>query len=94
MSPADLRSVAQEAALAAMARNGGGSPAVTHEDFLVGLGRVQKPAGESVLAQAPRASTSRGHFRPQGASGADYSRRRATEKIEAQRGLGPRRRLL
>ncbi len=50
MSPADLRSVAQEAALAAMARNGGGSPAVTHEDFLVGLGRVQKPAGESVLA--------------------------------------------
>jgi len=58
MSPADLRSVAQEAALAAMARNGGGSPAVTHEDFLVGLGRVQKPAGESVLAQAPRAGTS------------------------------------
>ncbi|MEJ7791414.1 MAG: AAA family ATPase [Gaiellaceae bacterium] len=50
MSPADLRSVAQEAALAAMARNGGGLPAVTHEDFLVGLGRVRKPAGESVLA--------------------------------------------
>ena len=50
MSPADIRSVAQEAALAAMARDGGGSPAVTHEDFLVGLGRSRKPAGESVLA--------------------------------------------
>jgi len=50
MSPADLKSVAQEAALAAMARDGGGSPAVTHEDFLVGLGRVRKPAGASVLA--------------------------------------------
>ena len=50
MSPADLRSVAQEAALAAMARDGGGSPAVTHEDFLVGLSRVRKPTGETVLA--------------------------------------------
>jgi ATP-dependent 26S proteasome regulatory subunit len=41
-SPADLRSLAQEAALAAMARDGNGSaPAVTQEDFLEGLRRLR-----------------------------------------------------
>ena len=50
MSPADLKSLAQEAALAAMARNGGGSPAVTHEDFVAGLERVRKPVAADVFA--------------------------------------------
>lgn len=46
LSPADLKALAQEAALAAMARDGAGSPAVTHEDFLAGLERVRRPAIE------------------------------------------------
>jgi transitional endoplasmic reticulum ATPase len=45
MSPADLKSLAQEAALAAMARSSkegeGASPAVRHEDFVEALGRLQ-----------------------------------------------------
>ncbi len=41
-SPADLRSLAQEAALAAMARDGAGStPAVSHEDFEEALTRLR-----------------------------------------------------
>jgi transitional endoplasmic reticulum ATPase len=40
-SPADLKSLAQEAALAAMARDGAGeSPAVLHEDFLAAVERL------------------------------------------------------
>ena len=40
-SPADLKSLAQEAALAAMARSGAQeSPAVTHEDFVEGTSRL------------------------------------------------------
>jgi transitional endoplasmic reticulum ATPase len=40
-SPADLKALAQEAALAAMTRSGDeGSPAVTHEDFEEALGRL------------------------------------------------------
>jgi len=42
MSPADLKALAQEAALAAMARDAESrSPAVTHEDFEAALGRLQ-----------------------------------------------------
>jgi transitional endoplasmic reticulum ATPase len=42
MSPADLKALAQEAALAAMARDAETqSPAVTHEDFEAALGRLQ-----------------------------------------------------
>ncbi|HWG55212.1 MAG TPA: AAA family ATPase [Gaiellaceae bacterium] len=42
LSPADLKSLAQEAALAAMARgDGGASPAVTHEDFEEALRRLR-----------------------------------------------------
>jgi ATP-dependent 26S proteasome regulatory subunit len=41
LSPADLRSLAQEAALVAMARDGEGTPAVTHEDFVEALGRLR-----------------------------------------------------
>jgi transitional endoplasmic reticulum ATPase len=42
-SPADLKSVAQEAALAAMARTGadGEEPAVVHEDFLAAIERLE-----------------------------------------------------
>jgi transitional endoplasmic reticulum ATPase len=42
-SPADLKSLAQEAALAAMTRAGDGakSPAVTHEDFLEAVARLE-----------------------------------------------------
>jgi transitional endoplasmic reticulum ATPase len=41
-SPADLKSVAQEAALAAMARSGEGQePAVTHDDFLAAIDRLE-----------------------------------------------------
>jgi transitional endoplasmic reticulum ATPase len=43
MSPADLKSLCQEAALAAMARDAG-TPAVRHEDFLAALERVRRPA--------------------------------------------------
>jgi transitional endoplasmic reticulum ATPase len=43
MSPADLKSFCQEAALAAMARDAG-TPAVKHEDFLAALERVRRPA--------------------------------------------------
>ena len=47
-SPADLRSVAQEAALAAMARTGDAeAPAVKHEDFLAAIERLR--AGRSEL---------------------------------------------
>ena len=48
MSPADLKSLAQEAALAAMARDGG-SPAVTHEDFVDALERLRKPSTPGVF---------------------------------------------
>jgi hypothetical protein len=42
MSPADLKSLAQEAALAAMARvEPDETPAVTHEDFEEALGRLR-----------------------------------------------------
>jgi transitional endoplasmic reticulum ATPase len=42
MSPADLKALAQEAALAAMARDGSAeSPAVTHEDFEEALERLR-----------------------------------------------------
>jgi len=45
MSPADLRSLAQEAALAAMGRSGDeASPAVTHDDFTEALGRMRAPS--------------------------------------------------
>ncbi len=47
MSPADLKSLAQEAALAAMARGGNGgesSAAVTHEDFTEALRRLREGA--------------------------------------------------
>jgi transitional endoplasmic reticulum ATPase len=42
-SPADLKSLAQEAALAAMTREGEGveTPSVTHEDFLEAVARLQ-----------------------------------------------------
>ena len=43
MSPADLKSLAQEAALAAMARDAQ-TAAVTHEDFVEALQRLRKPA--------------------------------------------------
>jgi SpoVK/Ycf46/Vps4 family AAA+-type ATPase len=43
-SPADLKSLAQEAALAAMTRQGDGNmnPAVTHEDFEEALRRLRE----------------------------------------------------
>ena len=42
MSPADLKALAQEAALAAMARDGESqTPAVTHEDFEAAIGRLR-----------------------------------------------------
>ena len=49
MSPAALKSLAQEAALVAMARTGGAgaadvSPAVTHEDFEQALARLREGA--------------------------------------------------
>ena len=50
-SPADLKALAQEAALAAMARDGAGaSPAVTHEDFDEALTRLAREpaAGHTV----------------------------------------------
>jgi transitional endoplasmic reticulum ATPase len=48
-SPADLKALCQEAALAAMARTrggneSGGAPAVTHEDFEEALGRLRSGA--------------------------------------------------
>ncbi len=43
MSPADLKSLCQEAALAAMTRDGE-SPSVTHEDFLEALSRLRDGA--------------------------------------------------
>ena len=49
MSPADLKSLAQEAALAAMARDGAGSPSVTHEDFVEALARLRAPADARAL---------------------------------------------
>jgi transitional endoplasmic reticulum ATPase len=51
MSPADLKALAQEAAMAAMARDGSAeTPAVTHEDFEEALERLR---GGSVAAPAP-----------------------------------------
>ena len=43
LSPADLKALAQEAALAAMARDGDGdaAAAVTHEDFVEALARLR-----------------------------------------------------
>ncbi len=46
MSPADLKSLCQEAALAAMARDGD-VPTVTHDDFVEALNRVREPAPET-----------------------------------------------
>ena len=43
MSPADIKSLCQEAALAAMARDGE-TPAVTHEDFQEALNRLRDPS--------------------------------------------------
>ena len=48
MSPADIKSLCQEAALAAMARDGK-TPSVTHEDFLEALSRVREPASPSFV---------------------------------------------
>jgi SpoVK/Ycf46/Vps4 family AAA+-type ATPase len=51
-SPADLKALAQEAALAAMSRTGGekGEPAsVTQEDFDEALGRLQRDARPEAL---------------------------------------------
>jgi ATP-dependent 26S proteasome regulatory subunit len=50
LSPADLKALCQEAALAAMARTSdpgagtaaAGQPAVTHEDFVQALGRLRQ----------------------------------------------------
>ena len=45
MSPADLKALAQEAALSAMARApGAASPAVVHEDFVEAIGRLREGA--------------------------------------------------
>jgi hypothetical protein len=44
MSPADLKGLTQEAALAAMTRGGAESPAVTHEDFMEALRRLRSGA--------------------------------------------------
>jgi transitional endoplasmic reticulum ATPase len=44
MSPADLKALCQEAALAAMSR--GAEPAVTHEDFTEALGRLRGAASQ------------------------------------------------
>jgi transitional endoplasmic reticulum ATPase len=54
MSPADLKSLAQEAALAAMTRAGeDAAPTVTHEDFEEALARLRgKPAASAAAARA------------------------------------------
>ena len=39
-SPADLKSVAQEAALAAMGRTEGDEPSVVHDDFVEAVARL------------------------------------------------------
>jgi ATP-dependent 26S proteasome regulatory subunit len=44
MSPADLKALCQEAALAAMSR--GAEPAVTHEDFTEAFGRLRGAASQ------------------------------------------------
>ena len=50
LSPADLKALAQEAALAAMARTSNGdSPAVTHEDFEEALSRLRRPLAHSTM---------------------------------------------
>ncbi|MEJ7875286.1 MAG: AAA family ATPase [Solirubrobacterales bacterium] len=51
-SPADLKGLCQEAALAAMARDDGDTPAVTHDDFREAIARLRpdaarRPAGVS-----------------------------------------------
>src|SRR3712207_2529597 len=50
-SPADLKALAQEAALAAMARDGSSAtPSVTHEDFEEALTRLRRePAGSRTV---------------------------------------------
>jgi transitional endoplasmic reticulum ATPase len=52
-SPADLKSLAQEAALAAMTRqeNGGTAPAVTHEDFEEALRRMREASPQRESAR-------------------------------------------
>ena len=51
MSPADLKALAQEAALAAMSRDGdAATPAVTHDDFVEALGRLRGKPAESTTA--------------------------------------------
>ena len=53
MSPADIKSLCQEAALAAMARDGA-TPSVTHEDFLEALSRIGEPeAGVGETSREP-----------------------------------------
>jgi transitional endoplasmic reticulum ATPase len=49
MSPADIKSLCQEAALAAMTRDGE-APAVTHEDFREALSRLHEPAPDPSFA--------------------------------------------
>ena len=50
LSPADLKSLAQEAALAAMARTSNGdSEAVTYEDFEEALSRLRRPLAHSSI---------------------------------------------
>jgi transitional endoplasmic reticulum ATPase len=47
-SPADLKAICQEAALAAMTRTSGSAevaPAVTHDDFVEAVGRIRGPTG-------------------------------------------------
>jgi len=48
MSPADIKALCQEAALAAMAREGQ-TPAVTQADFLEALQRLRQDAGTDHL---------------------------------------------
>ncbi|MDQ3777445.1 MAG: AAA family ATPase, partial [Actinomycetota bacterium] len=51
MSPADLKALAQEAALAAMARDASAeTPAVTHEDFEEALGRLREGRAPTAAA--------------------------------------------
>ena len=51
MSPADLKALAQEAALAAMSRDGdAATPAVTHDDFVEALGRLRREPRPSSTA--------------------------------------------
>jgi transitional endoplasmic reticulum ATPase len=52
-SPADLKALAQEAALVAMTRQGNGNvpPAVTHDDFMEALGRLREASPQRQSAR-------------------------------------------